>query len=73
MKNDAKKQRQRLDGRRRKGIQRNARNALKYLFRAGLKQEQGISPLDKQIEDLRKAVFYLQDEIQFLKSKQQEQ
>lgn len=51
----------------------NIGNALKYLWRAGLKQEQGITPLDKQIEDLKKAVFYIQDEIQFLKSKQQEQ
>lgn len=51
----------------------NTGNALKYLFRAGLKQEQGISPTDKQIEDLQKAVFYLNDEIKFLKSKQQEQ
>lgn len=49
----------------------NIGNALKYLFRAGLKQEQGISPLDKQIEDLKKAAFYIQDEIKFLKSKQQ--
>ena len=51
----------------------NIGNAIKYLFRAGLKQEQGVSPADKQIEDLQKAVFYIQDEIQFLKSKQQEQ
>lgn len=51
----------------------NIGNALKYIWRAGLKQEQGISPTDKQIEDLQKAAFYIQDEIQFLKSKQQEQ
>lgn len=51
----------------------NIGNALKYLFRAGLKQEQGISPLDKQIEDLQKAAFYIQDEIKFLQTKQQEQ
>lgn len=51
----------------------NIGNALKYLFRAGLKQEQGISPLEKQIEDLQKAAFYIQDEIEFLKEKQQKQ
>lgn len=49
----------------------NIGNALKYLFRAGLKQEQGLTPLEKQIEDLKKAAFYIQDEIKFLKSKQQ--
>lgn len=49
----------------------NIGNALKYLFRAGLKQEQGITPLEKQIEDLQKAAFYIQDEIEFQKSKQQ--
>jgi len=42
-------------------------------FRAGLKQEQGISQTKKQIENLQKAVFYIQDEIQFLQAKQQEQ
>lgn len=51
----------------------NIGNAIKYLFRAGLKEEQGISHADKQIEDLQKAIFYLNDEIQYLKSKQQEQ
>jgi hypothetical protein len=51
----------------------NIGNALKYIWRAGLKQEQGLSPLDKQIEDLQKAVFYIQDEIKFLQAKQQEQ
>lgn len=51
----------------------NIGNALKYIWRAGIKQEQGISPTDKQIEDLQKAAFYIQDEIKMLKSKQQEQ
>jgi hypothetical protein len=51
----------------------NIGNALKYIWRAGLKQEQGISPLEKQIEDLQKAVWFLQDEIRFLQTKQQEQ
>jgi len=51
----------------------NIGNALKYIWRAGLKQEQGISQTDKQIEDLQKAVFYIQDEIKFLQAKQQKQ
>lgn len=51
----------------------NTGNALKYIWRAGLKQEQGLSTSQKQIEDLQKAVFYIQDEIKFLQAKQQEQ
>lgn len=47
----------------------NVGSALKYLWRAGLKQEQGLSNEDKQIEDLEKAVWYLKDEIEFLKRK----
>ena len=35
----------------------NIGNAIKYLWRAGLKNE------DKHIEDLKKAVFYINDEI----------
>lgn len=49
----------------------NIGNALKYLWRAGRKSEEGMSDSQKQIEDLEKAVFYIQDEIEFLKSKQQ--
>ena len=41
----------------------NIGNALKYLWRAGLKKEEGISDIDKQIEDLNKAIFYINDEI----------
>lgn len=47
----------------------NIGNALKYLWRAGLKTEEGISDIDKQIEDLQKAVFYINDEIELLKGK----
>jgi len=36
----------------------NIGNAIKYLWRAGLK--------DEHIEDLRKAVFYIEDEIERL-------
>ena len=35
----------------------NIGNAIKYLWRAGLKNE------DKHIEDLKKAIFYITDEI----------
>ena len=35
----------------------NIGNAFKYLWRAGIKDDQ------KQIEDLQKAIFYIQDEI----------
>lgn len=41
----------------------NIGNAIKYLWRAGLKHEQGISDKNKQIEDLQKAIFYIKDEI----------
>ena len=38
----------------------NIGNAMKYLWRAGIKDEQ------KQIEDLQKAIFYINDEIKRL-------
>ena len=41
----------------------NIGNAFKYLWRAGLKDEK------KHIEDLRKAMFYIQDEINRLEGK----
>ena len=41
----------------------NIGNAIKYLWRAGIKSEEGMSDKQKQIQDLRKAVFYIQDEI----------
>jgi hypothetical protein len=41
----------------------NIGNAIKYLWRAGLKQDPGKDVLEKQVEDLRKAVFYINDEI----------
>lgn len=41
-------------------------NALKYLWRAGLKTEDGISDKEKEIEDLQKAIFYIQDKIEQL-------
>lgn len=44
----------------------NIGNALKYLWRAGLKTEAGISNKEKTIEDLNKAIWYINDEIKML-------
>ena len=41
-------------------------NALKYLLRAGKKSEEGYTDKEKEIEDLKKAVFYIQDKIKML-------
>ena len=46
----------------------NIGNAIKYLWRAGLKSEKGMEDADKQVEDLRKAIFYINDEIERIKS-----
>jgi hypothetical protein len=47
----------------------NIGNAIKYLWRAGLKQSGIVQPGDgdKQIEDLEKARWYIADEIKRLK------
>lgn len=39
----------------------NIANALKYLMRAGKKQEMGMDAAEKEIEDLKKALFYIED------------
>lgn len=41
----------------------NVGNAIKYLWRAGLKEDKDRKLIDKQVEDLNKAVWYLVDEI----------
>lgn len=41
-------------------------NAIKYLWRAGLKKEQGLENTEKEIEDLNKAIWYIKDRIQQL-------
>lgn len=41
----------------------NIGNAIKYLWRAGLKIDANKSSINKQIEDLEKAVWYIVDEI----------
>ena len=36
-------------------------NAIKYLWRAGLKAELGMEDAEKEIEDLKKALWYIED------------
>lgn len=43
-------------------------NAIKYLWRAGLKKEQGKTDRQKEIEDLQKAVWYINDRIKELQN-----
>ena len=42
-------------------------NALKYLMRAGKKQEMGMEDAEKEIEDLKKALWYIGDYKKHLK------
>lgn len=42
-------------------------NAVKYILRAGYKGEEGYTAIQKEIEDLQKAIFYLNDEIEKLR------
>ena len=46
-------------------------NAIKYLWRAGLKHEEGKRDADKEIEDLQKAVWYIQRRISYLQKESQ--
>ena len=43
-------------------------NAIKYILRAGHKSEQGYNNIEKEIEDLQKALFYINDKINMLKN-----
>lgn len=43
-------------------------NAIKYLWRAGLKKSQGKTEREKEIEDLKKAVWYINDKISQLET-----
>lgn len=47
----------------------NLGNCIKYILRAGHKTEQGMTNKEKQIEDLKKAQFYINDEIKRLEAK----
>lgn len=42
-------------------------NAIKYLWRCGLKQEANKDPVEKSIEDLQKSIWYINREIENLK------
>lgn len=46
-------------------------NAIKYLWRAGLKKSEteDLDELEKHIEDLRKAIWYIEDEIKTLEGR----
>lgn len=41
-------------------------NALKYILRSGYKSELGYTSKEKQIEDLKKAIWYINDKIDML-------
>ena len=43
-------------------------NAIKYLLRSGYKEEEGMSPIEKEIEDLQKAIWYIEDKIKMLQA-----
>ena len=43
-------------------------NAIKYLWRAGLKSDASLSDKEKEIEDLNKAIWYINDRIKQLKN-----
>lgn len=45
-------------------------SAIKYLWRAGLKGEEGISMVDKEIQDLKKAIWYINDRIKQLEKQE---
>jgi hypothetical protein len=42
----------------------NVGNAIKYLWRNGLKQEVGVDEKAKQLEDLGKAIWYIKREVE---------
>jgi len=44
----------------------NVGSAIKYLWRQGLKQEQGLDPVQKQVEDCQKAIWFIQDHINMI-------
>lgn len=47
-------------------------NAIKYLWRCGLKNDSNSDPKTKQIEDLKKAIWYINREIGNLESNKYE-
>ena len=47
----------------------NLGNSIKYILRSGHKKEEGYTDNQKTIEDLKKAIWYLNDEIKMLENK----
>ena len=43
-------------------------NAVKYILRAGKKQDASLSDVEKTVEDLKKAIWYINDKIKQLES-----
>ena len=43
-------------------------NALKYILRAGHKKDSSMTDVEKTIEDLKKAIFYINDKIEMLEN-----
>lgn len=41
-------------------------NAIKYILRAGFKQDSSLTVKEKTIEDLKKAIWYINDKINML-------
>lgn len=41
-------------------------NAIKYLWRAGLKDDSSLSSKEKEIEDLEKAIWYINDRLNYI-------
>lgn len=46
----------------------NVGNAIKYLWRAGLKKDMSMDDVEKEIEDLEKAIWYIADRINQLEN-----
>lgn len=42
-------------------------NAIKYILRSGYKEEEGYTAIQKEIEDIEKAIWYLNDKLKTLK------
>ena len=48
----------------------NLGNSIKYILRSGHKTEEGLSNPQKEIEDLRKAIWYINDKIKMLEKQE---
>ena len=46
----------------------NLGNAVKYILRSGHKEESSMTNKEKEIEDLQKAIWYLNDKIKMLEN-----